>query len=264
MKSNFVWTTFQYVKYKLTAKHRKGHGIHSPFIYDFVVNVLNKKADNKHFTANKLKQQSLNKIKTKIRIQDPGTGSIIRKSNIRSVKSLAKHSSTLYKYRCLTGLIAQHFAPEIIIELGTSLGLTTDILACMSPNSTIKTVEGSPEIFELAKRNFKLWKHNNIIAINSTFRQFINELEPINKTALVYIDGHHQGDATIEYFNAFWNKIPSNSIIIIGDIYWSKSMTEAWKEISAPKKNQYSLDLFYIGIVFKHKNCAGNNLVIKY
>ena len=33
----------KFIKYYLTASNGKGHGIHSPFVYEFVTKILNKK-----------------------------------------------------------------------------------------------------------------------------------------------------------------------------------------------------------------------------
>jgi len=264
MNKKFFWTTPQYIKYKLVAKHRKGHGIHSPLIFDFVLNVLNQNSNNQCFKDNKLKEKLLKKNKTKIIIQDLGQGSSINNNNIRSISNIAKYSTTPFKYRSLIGKTIQYYNLKKIIELGTSTGLTADLIASCSPTAELITVEGSTEIYKVAKQNITNWKHKNITIINTNFRQFIQQLKPLQEPSLVYIDGHHNGDATLEYFNAFWNKIQYNSIIVIGDIYWSKAMTDAWKKISVNTENQYSLDLFHIGIIFKHNNCSGNKFVIKY
>ena len=70
----------KYLRYYFTASNGKGHGIHSPFVFDFVKNILN---DKRHFYAysqiENLRQQLLNDKKI-IEVEDFGAGSVIAKS----------------------------------------------------------------------------------------------------------------------------------------------------------------------------------------
>src|SRR5687768_11992748 len=83
----------KYIHYYLTASNGKGHGIHSPFIFDFVVNVLN---DDRHFypyqTIEALRRQLL-KDKTILDIEDFGAGSVSGKTKRRSIASIARNAA---------------------------------------------------------------------------------------------------------------------------------------------------------------------------
>ena len=265
MNKNTLWTLYQFIRYKLGSKHKRGHGIHSPVIYEFITKILNGEVKKEIFADNQKKEQDLIKSKQVINIDDPGCGSVISKKHCRTIGSIAKHSSTHFKYRCLIGKIIAYYQPQTIIELGTSLGLTTDMIAQFALKSAnIITVEGSKAIFKIAEKNFSIWQHKNITIINEHFLSFLQTLPDIETPSFVYIDGHHQGNATIQYFNMIWEKVPANSILVIGDIYWSKDMTKAWKTISKIQANRYSIDIFHMGIIYKHKNCFGDNFYVNY
>src|SRR5215467_12936171 len=82
---------FKYINYYLTASNGKGHGIHSPFVFDFVRNVLN---DNRHFEAYpKIKdlRQQLMRDGTVITVDDFGAGNAMSKN--RSISAIAKRSA---------------------------------------------------------------------------------------------------------------------------------------------------------------------------
>lgn len=265
MNKNRLWTLRQYIRYRLLSRHKRGHGIHSPTVYEFVTNVLKNKIEKEKAIVNLRKEKELRKSGMGIHIDDPGIGSTVSKKNYRTIGNIAKHSSTHFKYRCLIGKIIDYYQPQTIVELGTSLGLTADIIRQFAPKSArVITVEGSKAIFKTAEKNIETWQCNNIEMVNDYFSNFLQNISPINTTTLVYIDGHHKGTATIQYFNEILRKIPANSIIILGDIYWSKDMTEAWQSISEVQKNRLAVDLFYLGIVFKHPNCSGGKFYIKY
>lgn len=252
-----------YFRYKLFARHKKGHGIHSPFLYNFIVQVLGNKIEKDFYAYNKNNEKTLKANKTKLKVNDYGAGSKGKKNEIRSISLIASSSSTTFKYRCLLSKIVEHYKPELILELGTSLGLTTNILSCSTRNS-VTTLEGCPNIHKAAIENFNQWNNKNIEAICTNFDAYIDKLEKQANPVLVYIDGNHTGRATQHYVNTLWSKIPPESIIIIDDIYWSRDMTESWKQIIRPIDNRYTVDLFHFGILFKLSLCKGQHFCIRY
>src|SRR5580704_13427924 len=145
----------KYLRYYLTASNSKGHGTHSPFVFDFVTMVMN---DRRSFYAYQqiedLRSQLLQN-ETMIEIEDYGAGSAFAKKGHRNVSVIARHAAKNKKLGQLLFRIANHYQPETIIELGTSLGISSAYLAAANPNSRLITIEGSPEVAEIAKKNFQ-------------------------------------------------------------------------------------------------------------
>ena len=76
----------------MAASNRKGHGIHSPFVFDFITNVLNdKKKYPCYHTIEKVRQQ-LKQDAAVIEVEDFGAGSTVIKSHKRVVKAIANSS----------------------------------------------------------------------------------------------------------------------------------------------------------------------------
>ena len=125
----------RYIKYLLTASNSKGHGVHSPFVYEFITTVLN---DDRHFYAyqpiEKLRQQLLSDNK-EIEIEDFGAGSRVAKTKNRKISKIARSSLKPKKFGQLLFRIVDHYSPFSIIELGTSLGITTAYLAAAKKGS---------------------------------------------------------------------------------------------------------------------------------
>ena len=128
-----MFTRFQlakkYLHYYITASNGKGHGVHSPFVFDFIKNVKN---DKKEYTCYEMIEQQRKKLladETIIDVEDFGAGSSVMKTNKRAVKNIAQSSLKPKKYAQLLFRMVQHYQPKTIIELGTSLGITTSYLA---------------------------------------------------------------------------------------------------------------------------------------
>jgi len=201
-------------------------------------------------------KELLNKLKSdkrKIKIADLGAGSFNKELN-RSIASVARNTGTPLKYCCLLYAIIKEFKPAEIIELGTSLGISTAAMAHASPNIPISTIEGNPYLALIAEENFNKLGLINIWQINGPFDLHLPDLLlKIKLPFLAFIDGNHRYLATIKYFEMIATIADNNSIIVIDDIHWSEGMEKAWDEICNHPKVTVSIDLFRMGILFFNK-----------
>ena len=254
-----------HARYCIHAGHRKDRCVYSSFVNDFITSVL---TDNREYAAYNLAENNrkeLLKNKTPIDVTDMGAGSRADNSDKRSVAAIAKHASVKPKFGRLLFRITRYYKPDRVIELGTSLGISTHYLALGNPDARVITMEADPNLATMAVTCFK--KHNlmNVELINDTFDNTLPTLmfEPPVRT-LVFIDGNHDKSATLKYAGFFFSKIPDGSIVIIDDINWSKGMRQAWKEIREIKKNTVTLDLFCMGIVFQQTRFFKENYTIRF
>ena len=269
---NDIWmySAFQlakkFVHYYFSAKNGKGHGIHSPFVFDFVKNVLNdKKKYDCYNSIEKLRKQLLND-NTIIAIEDFGAGSAVIPFNNRKVSAIAASSLKKKKFAQLLFRIVKYYQPANIVELGTSFGITTSYLACASRGSKVFTLEGSKKIGEIAEANFKKLKLENIYFIQDSFERSFPELvSKIKSIDFLFIDGNHRRDATLTYFRESLKKLRPSSIFIFDDIHWSNEMEDAWKQIKAHSSVTLTIDLFFIGLVFFNPDFKiKQNFIIRY
>ncbi len=68
---------------------------------------------------------------------------------------------------------------------------------------------------------------------------------------MVYIDGHHDGKALLKYLSDLENYTHEDTLFIIDDIRWSSDMLDAWNKISKLPSYHVTVDLFYLGLVWK-------------
>jgi len=256
---------FKYIKYKLTAKHRKGYGVHSPFLYHFVRELL---FGNQNFYAfddiAELRYDLLDS-KKEISVKDFGAGSKVMKSNIRKIKDITKNSAICEKFGELLFKIIEYYKPENIIELGTSLGIGTSYLALPNNKAKVYTIEGCPETAKQASNNFAELNINNINQITGNINEELpNLLKKIEKIDFVYFDGNHQKEATLNYFNLCLEKAHNNTIFYFDDIHWSQGMEEAWNKIKENQNVSLTIDLFFSGIVLFRKELSKQDFVINF
>ena len=242
---------YKYLNYYLTASNGKGHGIHSPFVFDFITKVLN---DKKTYPAYRRVEELREKLlldNNVLNVEDFGAGSSVTKSNQRRIASIAKNAAKPKKFGKLLFRMVQYYKPEQVLELGTSLGITTSYLASANPNARVSTFEGSKEIAESAAKNFQSLELNNIKLITGNFDETLAPaINQLSSVEFAFIDGNHRYKPTINYFNHILSKTHSNSVLIFDDIHWSKEMEQAWEEIKNHSAITSTIDLFFIGLVF--------------
>lgn len=244
----------KYIRYQLQSSNAKGHGVHSPFVYDFIRKVLIDKRGFYAYDAIEACRSKLLKNKRSLHIDDFGAGSRLKKTNRRTISEIAYSSLKPKKFGQLLFRIVNHYAPENILELGTSLGITTAYLASAKENALVHTMEGSTEVAEVAGSNFESLGLKNIHIIMGNFDDTLNPfVEEQEKLDLVFVDGNHRLEPTLRYFEKILTKTSENSILIFDDIHWSEEMETAWATIQQHSSVSLTIDLFFIGLVFFRK-----------
>ena len=251
-----------YLLHRFKAKSR--HGVHSPFVYRLVDIVIYDFAAKKVYAETENFRNDLLADKRTITVTDLGAGSHINKNHEKQVSDIAAHALKSPKLAQLLYRLAADVQPQNIIELGTCLGVTTIYLQKAAPNAQVYTLEGSPATAEIAQETFTKAGLNDIELITGNFDDtlpgIINSLPQVD---FVFVDGNHQKDATLKYFEWCLPKVNENTLLIFDDIYWSEGMKQAWAQIKAHPQVTVTVDLFWIGLVFFKKGRAKEDFKIK-
>jgi len=250
---------FEYIKYRWNAKGR--HGIHSPFVFDLLDKCLKipfDREDNENlndlFTALKTDSRF-------IEIEDFGAGSK-KLTKYRAVPKIFKTSSSKGKYGKLLYQLARFHQFKNVLEFGTSLGVGTCYLQLGNPKSRITTIEACSNTHELALESFKMLELEHIASIRSTFDEFLSD-KPETQYDLIYIDGHHDGNALLRYMDELKRNKHDETIFILDDIRWSNSMYKAWNEIVSSDDYHVTIDFFRFGIAVPRKHQVKEHFTLK-
>ncbi|MEO7444761.1 MAG: class I SAM-dependent methyltransferase [Ferruginibacter sp.] len=245
----------KYIRWYLHAANGKGHGVHSPFVFDFIKYVKNKKLLLTEYQDIEALRNSLLAEKKSIEVEDFGAGSAKLKPGSRQVSKMAASSLKPKKFAQLIFRIVKYYRPVNILELGTSFGITTAYMAKAFPAANIISLEGAPAVAAIARKNMDTLHLTNVEIRQGSFEvQLPRVPEAMADIDLAFIDGHHLKAPTLQYFHFLRTYMPEEGIIIFDDIHWSAGMEAAWAEIKSHPSVTLSLDLFFIGIVFFRKD----------
>lgn len=253
MYNNFQ-LALKYFRYCRIGANSAGHGIHSPFVFEFVRHVLNDRHIYEEFQPIENLRKALLNDQTVINITDHGAGSALNKRSQQKIADISRHAAKRPVIAQLLFRIIRYFEPHTIIELGTSLGISAAYLATAMPASTVTTIEGSDAIANKARENLKKLHAGNVQVISGTFDEHLPVvLEKLMQVDCAFIDGNHRKEPTLNYFNQILPHLSETGFMILDDIHWSREMEAAWESIKQHSQVTCTIDLFFIGLVFFRK-----------
>ncbi|MDN3492450.1 O-methyltransferase [Winogradskyella bathintestinalis] len=255
-----MYQIISYIKFLIRSTNQ--HGVHSPFVYNFVTKCLYDKS--KLDEDQKLDQYRTNLLNsdTILNVEDLGEGSKIFDTKQRNVSQMAKTSSSSKTNSKLLYRIAKYFDFKNTLELGTSLGMGTYALALANSEAKITTIEGCSITSTFAKSKLDNMQITNVQFLISNFSEAIPKLKE-DSFDFIFFDGHHNKEATIKYFETLLPKTHNETVFVFDDIYWSKGMTEAWEYIKSHNAVTVSIDCFYLGLVFFRKEQVKEHFTIR-
>ncbi|RZJ36190.1 MAG: class I SAM-dependent methyltransferase [Flavobacterium sp.] len=238
------------------------HGLHSPFVFDLATKCFYDKKKYPEYSLLKQFRRRLLDNHNIIKVTDFGAGSRVFRSDGRKISAIAKTAGISEKRAELLFRICRNFSPHEILELGTSVGLATSALALGNPNGKIFTMEGCPETAATAEKQFALSGLLNINTIVGSFEEGFRKVDG-RKFGLVYFDGNHRKEATLDYFERLLPTITDSTVWIFDDIHLSAEMEAAWQHIVRNPKVTVTIDTFQWGLVFFHKGQMKEDFVVR-
>ncbi len=253
----------EYVKHQYQSKYWRGHGIHSPFVFELVSEIINCKHPFYHFETIEKYRQELKGSKQQIVCHDFGATNSGRQQ--RRISSIAKRSAVQPKYGQLLSRLVHFTKPATILELGTSLGIGSLYLGMARPSANLITMEGCEVCAGIAQKALR--KHdclNSQVVVGNFNDTLPRVLEEIDQLDFVWFDGNHQEAPTLIYFEQCLQKAANNTVFVFDDIHWSKGMSAAWEKIIQHPQITISIDLFQVGIVFFRAECQKQHFKVRW
>ena len=208
------------------------------------------------------KRHQLNESKEPIQQIDFGAG---KQGEIRTseemkhgvmVESTIGHiSSSLskpYFWSVLLFKLTRQFKPEVALELGTAVGISAAYQSAaqmLNGHGRIISLEGNQSFADLASTSLNELGLDNVEIICGRFSDTLSTVSEKEKPfSYVFIDGHHDEVATVEYFEKLIPFLASKSLVVFDDISWSDGMRRAWQRITEHAQCAVSVGLGDMGI----------------
>lgn len=156
-------------------------------------------------------------------------------SRTETVRDVARVSSVPHRKAMLLFHLIRRWRPQSCLELGACLGISgayQGAALALNGTGTLVTIEGSPARADRAARNLARLGLDNAQVVSGLFHEVLPpvlpEVAPIDFT---FIDGHHDEQATIDYYDRIRPFLSPRSIVVFDDIRWSDGMKRAWSTL---------------------------------
>ncbi|MDQ2794308.1 MAG: class I SAM-dependent methyltransferase [Bacteroidota bacterium] len=248
---------FQLLAYlRFWLRSGNAHGLHSPFIFGLYTSVVQHTGPYGPYAAIEERRRQLLTSAASISVTDLGAGSHTGAGRQRRVADIARTAAKPKKLAQLLFRLVNYLRPATVLELGTSLGLTTAYLAAADSRSRVVTFEGCPNVAGVARETFAALSLGNVEVVEGNLD---HTLAPTLATLgapvdFAFFDGNHRYEPTLRYFEQCLAHRTDESVFVFDDIHWSADMERAWEAIKAHPDVRLTVDLFYIGLVFFRKN----------
>lgn len=170
----------------------------------------------------------------------------------RTVGDICRKASKSRFWSFLLLRLIREFRPTACLELGTCLGVSAAYEgAALSLNGRgrLVTLEGDGTLAAIARENFRSLGLDAVTAVTGRFQDTLEAvlagLKPID---YAFIDGHHDEEATIRYFEAIAPVCADRAVLVFDDISWSAGMERAWRTIAADRRVGAAVDLRQVGV----------------
>jgi predicted O-methyltransferase YrrM len=226
------------------------HSIHSPFFFDFYQRVILDRTPAPGTDKIEEIRNRLLKNEMEVDYQDLGSSSKHFTSQKRKLSDIAATSLMPTKWAQLLYRIALFSEATKIVELGTSMGLTSLYLSRIQ-KAKVFTFEGNPAMINVALTHFEFFGVKNIQLIEGNIDTTLSDhLQNPSKIHFAFVDANHRYQPTLTYFDLLAKRMADKGIMVIDDIHGSPEMEKAWSELRQHELVYGSVDLFRMGILF--------------
>ena len=173
---------------------------------------------------------------------------VIGKSTVAKIALASKSQQ-----RCLfLNKLVSKFNPKVVFEMGSCVGISGAYLSTALKTKgfgQLTTMEGSPEVAKIALETFAILQLEAKVRVGSFQSELVNNFENSPKIDFLFNDGHHDGDAMLQYFDSAIPYLANKAIVVFDDVNWSKSMADAFQKIILHSKVAISINCGWAGIV---------------
>lgn len=253
----FFFRIWKYLQYRWKAVGP--HGLHSPFLFDLYYKVIKR---SRRFRLSHVEEKRAELLKNHSLID---TFDLKSQKNLRkTISSIAKSSLSQAKFSAFLNLLIEYLNVKSALETGTSLGINALYMAGNDTIQKLVTIEASPGITALAKKQFSSLLQHKIQITEGTIQEVFEPSVIKEKPQLCFIDADHRSEAVLQCLEVIKRHNPEIKCIVIHDIYWSQDMFSAWKSIIADPSYNLTMDIFQAGVVFPNVQMPKQHFTVRF
>lgn len=149
--------------------------------------------------------------------------------------------------------LVRELQPQRGLEMGSCVGISASYQAAgmrLNGSGRLMSLEGADVLAERTRTTvggLGLADNVNVVLgpFDETLAGALAELAPLD---WAFIDGHHDGPATLRYMESILASCGPEAVLLFDDINWSPGMRQAWCSILTDPRFALTVDLRSVGI----------------
>jgi len=249
--------TIRRIIYLKKARHRRGHGIHSPFLFHLITDVVeNRKRLPEYLIFKELKNTAQSLLGT---FSEPSLAPVYLEHNLvpSNPHRLYRKAELPLRYGKVVFRLLREFKPASVVHYGPTLGPNLALMAMADSDRLVYQSINCP-VYELVSS--KLLGDAAIINVS-----FFNEISfPPVPPDFIVINYPCDAAASRHFVQKSLHSHGEDGVLIVRGIHESKEMEAIWQELISSESVRVSLDLFEIGITLFRKGLQKENFIQRF
>jgi len=231
------------IKLYRKLRYRKGHGVHSPFIYNLITKVIEEKTPYYFF------EDIENFRKELLNAENP-------------VNTITAKETQPKNYGALLFRLVNFFKCRNVLQIGSSTGLMSLYLALPLRNSCeCYAMEERVGLLGTILIFAEKYSLTNLHCVEGAYSGNLNQLNTENNPFdLIFINTKGDYEKTFKALNLTEKFIYPETIMVVDNIKRNKSMRKLWQEIKNRSDVRLTIDLLSLGLVFFNPKLHKQNL----
>ena len=259
-----IYQLISYLRFLLRSGN--AHGLHSPFVFGLYTDVIQHDGAYAAFAPIEARRQELLASSASLTVTDFGAGSRTGAGRQRRISDIARTAAKSPALAQLLFRLVNFQKPRLVLELGTSLGLTTAYLAAADARARVLTFEGCPQTAAVARETFAALRLGHVELIEGNLDATLAPTLAALPTPIdfAFFDGNHRYEPTLRYFEQCLAHRTEHSLFVLDDIHWSADMERAWTAVQQHPAVTVTVDLFDVGLVFFRPNQPKQHFTLRH
>ncbi|MCE1197606.1 MAG: hypothetical protein LWW85_01450 [Marinilabiliales bacterium] len=237
----------------LTARHKGGHGIHSPFLFRLITTVIENKG---HYSAYPILDSARQNIENMLKMLDVrqffGDSSLDRSIGGSGLKQLhllpAKFDRLIFR-------LVNEFQPDDLVFVGSGFGTTPLAMALADSRKPVTVLVGNHHFRSFCDRLFELYDLPNLK---------LSGFKPVPASPFVVIQYPCDPPTCVAFLDFLRQEDDYHGTIILSGIHASPEMERIWDQCRSSEKVRISLDLFELGLLICWKGLQKEHFVLRF
>ncbi|MCE5226042.1 MAG: SAM-dependent methyltransferase [Porphyromonadaceae bacterium] len=243
------------------VRYRKGYGVHSPFVYNVITKVIEESGSYYPLSDIALTRLKLHYREEMVSYPDKRNK---EKSKQQTIGHLVQKKAISPKQGALLFKLTNYFKPVHILQIGTTMGLSSLYLTSYASGLRCIALESLPEFAAVARETLKEARNQIDLRVGNYLNLLPQAIQDLKQLDFVFFNTPNDELSCSLLFNECVKHVHQETVFVFVGIKSSAKMRKIWAEICSHPDVTVTIDLYSLGIVFFNNKLHKRNYITYY